>query len=466
MNQQQNQRQKQPSFRLTFLGAAGEVTGSCTLMDAADETLLVDCGMLQRHGARERQTARLIFRPPRIRAVLLTHAHLDHAGLLPWLCKHGFAGPIFATSGTRDLCQILLADSAHLQVEDAAYHRRKGVADAEPLYVPDDVVETMAHFVAIDYNMPFEPVPGLTAQFYDAGHILGAASIRLTRGERSLVFSGDIGPGGHPIIRDPSPPPSADAVVTEATYGDRRHPPLEQAVDELADAVNRAVERRGVVLMPVFAVGRAQSMLFELGKLMRAGRIPRLKIYLDSPLAIEAVEVFQRHRDYFDEETRALIAQGIRPIQFEQVCFCRTVEESKRLNDLREPAVIMAGSGMCTGGRIRHHLRNRLGNRQDTVIFVGYQAQGTLGRILLDGAERVKLFGQWVPVRASIVNISGFSAHADADGLLRWLQAIDGVSQVIINHAEPRAAQAHAGAVHRSLGLVPSIAELFETVAI
>ena len=453
-------------LRATFLGAAGEVTGSCTLLDFAGTSVLVDCGMLQSHGAHERQTTRLIFRPPRVRAVLLTHAHLDHSGLLPWLCKQGFAGPIFATPGTRDLCQILLADSAELQVEDAAYHRRKGMGQVEPLYTPDDIVETMAHFVAIDYRSPFEPLPGLEVEFFDAGHILGAASILLRTGNaKEIVFSGDIGPGGHPIIRDPDPPPAAETVITEATYGDRRHPPIEQAVDELAEAVNSAVELGGVVLMPVFAVGRAQSMLFELGQLMRAGRIPRMPIFLDSPLAIEAVEVFQRHREYFDRETNALIAQGIKPLQFREVCFCRTVADSKKLNDLRGPAVIMAGSGMCTGGRIRHHLRNRLSNPRDTVVFVGYQARGTLGRILLEGAERVKLFGEWIPVRARITKISGFSAHADADGLLHWLSQIRDTRRVIINHAEPEAAQAYAETIRSELGLKVSIAQLFETVS-
>ncbi|MBC7288262.1 MAG: MBL fold metallo-hydrolase [Armatimonadetes bacterium] len=452
--------------RVMFLGAAGEVTGSCTLVDAGGHTLLVDCGMLQGHGALERQVSRLIFRPAEVEAVLLTHAHLDHCGLLPWLCKHGFGGPIFATAGTRDLCQVILADSAHLQVEDAAYHTRKGLPSAEPLYVPEDVGQTMARFVAIDYRWPFEPAQGVEVEFFDAGHILGAASIAVSCGEASVVFSGDIGPRHHPLIRDPSPPSSAGTVVTEATYGDKQHPPLSEAVERLASTINEAVERGGVILMPVFAVGRCQTMLFELGRLMRAGKIPRLPVFLDSPLAIEAVAVFNRHKEYFDDATKALIAEGIDPLAFEGLHFCRTAEESKRLNDLRQPAIVMAGSGMCTGGRIRHHLRNRLGNHQDTVLFVGYQAAGTLGRLLVDGARQVKLFGEWVDVNARVVNIAGFSAHADAPGLLDWLANIRGVRRVLVDHAEPPAASAYATAVEGRLGVRPVIAKPFQLMSV
>lgn len=452
-------------MKATFLGAAGTVTGSCTLLETSAGAILIDCGMYQ--GRREaKQLSRFTHPLHRIRCVILTHAHIDHSGLLPWLCQHGFAGPVYATGGTRDLCQILLADSARLQQEEAAYRARKGHRVVEPLYTELDVVEAKARFVAIEYNWPFEPLPGLRAEFFDAGHILGAASVALDGDNRTVVFSGDVGRRGRPLIRDPQPPPAASTVVTEATYGDRLQPGPEEAADALASAVSAVAQRGGVCVIPVFAVGRAQGIIYELGELMRARRIPRMPVFLDSPLAIEALAVFERHKDYFDQDTMALLAQGIDPLAFAELHTCRTVDESKALNQLTEPAIILAGSGMCTGGRVRHHLRVRLPNPQDAVLFVGYQAHGTLGRILVEGVDRVKLYGEWVPVNAEIRVIEGFSAHADREELLAWLSQIDGVGKVLINHAEPEAAAAYAEAVRVRLGLPVEPVELLREYAL
>ncbi|MGD9519592.1 MAG: MBL fold metallo-hydrolase [Armatimonadota bacterium] len=449
-------------LQATFLGAAETVTGSCTLVKIEAGSFLVDCGLYQGEHEPD-QLKRLLFAPRRLEAVVLTHAHMDHSGLLPWLCAHGFAGPIFATSGTRDLCQIMLADSAKLQEEEAAYRARKGGKATVPLYRQSDVDATMSRFVAIEYQWPFEALPGATVEFHDAGHILGAASVRLSVADREVVFSGDIGPRGRPIVRDPLPPSHARTVITEATYGDRTHPGEDNAVEQLAEAVGRVSERQGVAIIPVFAVGRSQVIIYHLGELMRGGQLPDMPIFLDSPLAIEAMAVFQRHTEYFDQDTKVLYSQGVDPLSPPTLHYCRTVEDSKALNDLAGPAVILAGSGMCTGGRVRHHLRQRLGRDRDAVIFVGYQAQGTLGRILSDGVESVRLYGDWIPVRAEIVTIHGFSAHADQRGLLEWLQAIEGVEQVIINHAEEQPGKAYSDLVSRWTGAAPQIAQQFTT---
>jgi metallo-beta-lactamase family protein len=426
---------------LTFLGGAGTVTGSCCWAQTPAGCFLVDCGFFQ-GGHEGDQLPRMVFRPREIKAVVLTHAHLDHSGMLPWLCKSGFYGPIFATPGTRDLCQVMLADSAHLQLEEAQYQRKKGLEAREPLYTPEDIPETMSRFVAMDYGWPFQAAPDVQAEFYDAGHILGAASVRLTGDERQVVFSGDLGQGGRPIIRDPDPPPEAKTVVMEATYGDRVHQPYKESVEELRQAILRVAKRRGVIMIPVFAVGRSQNIIYELGDMFRNGKLPKMPVYLDSPLAIESVEVFRRHEEYFDDEAKALIAKGIDPLSFDGLHFCGTVDDSKALNNLAGPAIIMAGSGMCTGGRIRHHFFNRLADEKDAVIFVGFQAEGTLGRILTDGATQVKLQGEMISVRAEIINIEGFSAHADQTGLIGWLKHIKGVKRLFLNHAEPKAAEA------------------------
>lgn len=463
MSPSMSTKRRASGLQLTFFGAAGEVTGSCTLIEAGDTTLLVDCGLHQ-GGHETGQIDRFTFQPWQVQAVILTHAHLDHAGLLPWLCRSGFTGPVFATPGTRDVCQVLLTDSAKLQEEDAAYAERRGAKPHPPLYTRADVPEAMSRIVAVEYTWPFEVAPGVSAEFYEAGHILGAASVRLTFRRHEVIFSGDIGARGRPIVRDPQPPPHAHTVITEATYGDRLHPPISSSVDALAEAIRDIVERGGVAMVPVFAVGRTETILYELGALMRAGRIPPIPVYLDSPLALEAVAVLRRHLDYYDEEARALLSQGIDPLAFPSLHLVRTPEESRQLNDLAGPAIVLAGSGMCTGGRIRHHLRNRLPNPRDMVIFVGYQAAGTLGRILVEGAHEVKLYGEWVPVRAEVRSIEGFSAHADQNGLLAWLKAIEGVERVIINHAEPAAAAAYVETVAAAGLPRPTVASLGEVV--
>jgi metallo-beta-lactamase family protein len=423
-------------MQLSFHGADREVTGSCHLVETAGRRVLVDCGMYQ--GGRrlaEENAEDLGFDPGSVDFLLLTHAHLDHCGRLPLLVKRGFRGEIITTAASRELARVVLLDSAHLHEEDARHeaHRaaRHGHEEAvEPLYRVLDALNTFEHFGrTAPYDQALTLAPGLSATFVDAGHILGSASDNLRSEEagarRTVAFSGDIGNADRPLLRAPVTPAGAEAVVMETTYGDRLHKPLAPSVEELFQAVGETIGRGGNVVIPTFALERAQEVLFYLRLGIEQGRLPRtLQVYLDSPMAISATEIFERHPEGYDEDIARLFRSGKDPFLLPGLHFTRETSESKALNGMDGGAVIMAGSGMATGGRVLHHLRHNLWRRQASVILVGFAARGTLARMLVDGAETVQLFGEEVSVRAQVHTINGFSAHADRDELLAWHRAV------------------------------------------
>ncbi|WP_089980393.1 MBL fold metallo-hydrolase [Luteibacter sp. UNCMF331Sha3.1] len=411
---------------LTCHGAAGEVTGSCHLVACGEHQVLIDCGLFQGdRGSEARNAAGFVFDPGRIDAVLLTHAHLDHCGRLPLLVRNGFNGKIFATAATIELARIVLLDAATLQAEEAARDRMRGEATARPLYDVDDALHTFDFFHAIDYGSAVSVATGMTARFADAGHILGSASIALELVDgaiaRTIVFSGDIGNPGRPLLRDPVPAPEADYVVMESTYGDREHRSFAASVDELHGALDDTLRRRGNVVIPTFALERAQEVLHSVAKGMRSGRVMPAPVFLDSPMAISATEVFRRHPECLREPVST--APEHDPFQMPGLHLTRSTAESMALNTIHAGAVILAGAGMCNGGRVRHHLAHNLWSARSSVVFVGFAAAGTLARRIIDGARNVTLFGQEVPVRAQVWTINGFSAHADKPALLRWLGA-------------------------------------------
>lgn len=416
-------------MKITFLGAAQEVTGSCFLVETAHCRFLVDCGMVQgdRH-AFEKNRRLWPFDPRALDFVLLTHAHIDHSGLLPRLTALGFRGTVHATRATVDLLEPLLLDSAHIQENEWIRAQRSGRRHAagQLLYTVAQARDCLRQLRGRDYAAEFRPHPTVRARFQDAGHIIGSASIEVwvSDGEesRKIVFSGDIGPKGRPIVRDPTPIEDADYVLIESTYGNREHRPYEATLDELTGVVGDAIARgRGNVYVPAFALGRTQELLHVLIGLTRAGRLPRLDVYVDSPLADRITGITWKHYDYLDEEARALLACRACADQAIRLRFTQTPEESMALNRIRAGALIIASSGMAEAGRIRHHLRHGLPHASNAVVFVGYQGHGTLGRQLVDGARQVRLFDSVVPVRASIHTINGLSAHADRSGLLDWL---------------------------------------------
>lgn len=418
-------------MKLSFHGADQGVTGSCHLLECAGLKVLVDCGMYQGgHEIAEENARPFGFDPAEIDFLLLTHAHLDHCGRIPLLVREGFKGEIITTGASRDLAKLVLLDSAHLQEEEARrasrWAARWGVRPSKPLYTVADALWAMDFFGRrAAYGKPIQLGRGLQVRFIDAGHILGSAALVLELNERgkqrTVVFSGDLGNKGRPLLRAPTPPPKADYVVMETTYGDRRHKDLRHSVEELYTAVLDTLGRGGNVIIPTFALERAQELLYWLRKGVVDDRLPRhLPVFLDSPMAISATEIFRRHPEGFDARTHAELLHGEDPFAVPELRFTRETAESMALNNIEGGAVIMAGSGMCTGGRVRHHLKHHLWRRQSSIVFVGYAAAGTLARIIIDGADEVKLFGQPVKVRAKIYTIGGFSAHADRDELLAW----------------------------------------------
>jgi metallo-beta-lactamase family protein len=472
------------TMQLTFLGAAGEVTGSCYRIDTGagmgTTSFLVDCGMFQ--GDREALTknlAALDFDVSRLAFLLLTHAHIDHCGLLPRLVAKGFRGPIFCTPATHDLAAIMLMDSAHVQAKDAERalrHRERdrekgkvtGEAEETILYNSHDVERCMKQFRAIDYGVDFSPADGINARFRDAGHILGAASIEVwisqTGGvNRKIVFSGDIGERSRPILRDPDPPDSADVLLIESTYGDRDHKSLENTRAEFAQVIeDTLVKRHGNVIIPAFAVGRMQEVLYLIGQLVREGRIagPKggINVFVDSPLGRKATELTLKHHRILDDDVHAVFGamlgthgssgKGRTPA----VHFTESPEDSMAINRIESGAIIIAASGMCDAGRIRHHLRRRLNRDENTVVFTGYQAFGTLGRRIVDGAKTVRLFGEEIAVRARVETIGGLSAHAGQSGLLHWLSAFKTPPESVwLTHGEPRASTPFKAAIESRL---------------
>lgn len=418
-------------MRLTFYGATDTVTGSCFLLDTGKLRLLVDCGLFQgRKEIRKRNYEPFPFAPDSINLVLLTHAHIDHSGLLPKLVKHGFRGRILATRCTVELCRVLLPDSGSIQESEVAFKNRKakrsGQPQLSPIYTEDDAYRCLEYFAPVDYDRTITLADGVDCCFRDAGHILGSALIQVRvagpAGETKLVFSGDLGNQGKPFVRNPTSVLDADYLVMESTYGDRMHLPSEEAGREaLKRAIWNTYNKGGNLLIPAFAVERTQDFIYYIFTLDRNGELPPVDVWLDSPLAVAITRVFGRYPQCFDEETSNLVASGIDPLGAPHLKLARTVEESRALNESPGPNIIIAGSGMCDGGRIRHHLKHNLWRPESTVLFVGYQAEGTLGRYLVEGAQRVRLFGEDIMVKADIVNVNGFSAHADQKMLLEWV---------------------------------------------
>ncbi len=463
-------------MKLSFHGADRGVTGSCHLIECAGRRILIDCGLYQGGRALDEENAKPFgFDAADIDCVLLTHAHLDHCGRLPLLVKRGFQGEIVTTAASRELARLVMMDAAHLQEEEARRMNHGGerhgkhTQAAAPLYSILDAFHTMEFFGrAAVYGQPIELFPGIRATFVDAGHILGSASILLELEEpgrrRSVLFSGDLGNAGRPILRDPSTPPGgADIVVMETTYGDRLHKPFEPSVTEFYQAVNATFKRGGNVVIPSFALERAQELLYFLREGVEAGILPRsTQVYLDSPMAISATEIFERHHECYEAETAELFRRGRDPFRPPGLHFTRDTAESIAINRIGGGAVIMAGSGMCTGGRIKHHLENNLGREECSVIFVGYAATGTLARRIIDGAKTVRIYGEEMAVRAAIHTINGFSAHADQAELLAWHRKIGSPERTFLVHGEELAMAKFAERLAGSRVDMPTLNQVFE----
>ncbi len=415
---------------IEFLGAAREVTGSSILVRTGRANFLVDCGMFQGGAEADRKNARKFpIAPAAIDFVLSTHAHIDHSGLLPKIVHDGFRGPVYATAATADLLAVMLPDSGHIQEKEAEWQNRRreraGKRGAVPLYTEGDALAVLPRLSVVDYGGAVEPAFGVRARFLDAGHILGSAilSVTLRDGgrEREIVFTGDLGHRGLPIVRDPAPVERADVLVMESTYGNRVHKGMQDSIEEFVHAVSDTIGRKGGnVVIPAFAVGRTQDILFLLADLTRRGRLSGLTVYIDSPLAAEATRITMRHPECFDQESRDVFAWQSKNPGALKVVTTRTAEESMALNAIRGGAIILAGSGMCEAGRIKHHLKHNLWRKECSVVIVGFQAQGTLGRKIVDGARRVAIHGEEIAVAADVYTIGGLSAHADRDDLLQW----------------------------------------------
>lgn len=434
-------------MKVQFIGATHEVTGSCTLLEVGGKYYLVDCGMEQ--GMDVFQNVPLPVAPGNIDAVFLTHAHIDHSGMLPKLYKDGFRGPIYATRETCNLCNIMLRDSAHIQMSEAQWQSRKAQRAGEPMVQPiydmDDAQGAVQCFRPCEYSQILRVAEGIDLRFTDIGHLLGSACIELWLAEggeqRKIVFSGDVGNVDQPIINDPKPVAQTDYLVIESTYGDRLHDHPGDAVAELANALQRTFDRGGSVIIPSFAVGRTQEMLYAIREIKQKNMISGhdgFPVYVDSPLAVEATGIFlQCDLSCLDPETLSLVEQGINPLWFEGLQLSVTPDDSKAINEDHRPKVILSASGMCEAGRIRHHLKHNLWQPGNLILFVGYQGEGTLGRKLLEGAKEVRLFGEDIAVKAEIAALHGTSGHADQAGLLRWLEGFrDGPKQIYVNHGD------------------------------
>lgn len=454
-------------MRIRLFGAAGEVTGSCYLVETERARVLVEFGMHQGGGAAERRNRRI----PPIRArdldcVILTHAHIDHSGRLPLLNREDYPGEILATPATIDLCDILLKDAANIQQQDAERfsrrRSRRGGRIATPLFTTLDVEKILPRFRPLAYDEPREVAPGVTARFVDAGHILGSASLELTIAEggasKTVVFSADVGPRGAPLLRDPVTFERADLVFLESTYGDRDHRPTDETVDELLGILTGAQRTGGKVLIPAFAVGRTQQLIWFIGEALRNRRLDDVRVILDSPMAISATELYRRHRDLFDDESWTVIAGGDTPLSFPGLQIARTPEESMAINRMDGGVVVISASGMMNGGRILHHLKHGLWREQTHLVVVGYQAQGTIGRRIVDGAGVVKIMGDPIRVKAQVHTLGGFSAHAGQTQLVEWLAPMAPSSpRVVLTHGEDPPRRALAERIKADLGLASEL---------
>ena len=459
-------------MRLTCWGAAGEVTGSMHLLEIGPKRILLDCGMFQgrREEARKKnENFPLDFHD--IDAVVLSHAHIDHTGRLPLLVKKGYAGPIFCTSATRDLCSVMLPDSGFIQEKDFEFLQKRGHDHlAEPLYTAADATRVVDSMMSLPYDRPLDIAPGIRLTYTDAGHMLGSASVVLdvdaAGAKKRLVFSGDIGRWGLPIIRDPKPPKGpADVLIVESTYANKVHESVVEAQGMLANYVNKVAKRGGKIFIPAFAIERAQELIYELHSLARDNAIPKIPIYVDSPLAVNATDVFRLHPEAFDVSER-LVRETDDLFRFPMVKYVRSVEESKALNGLRGPAIIIAASGMAESGRILHHLRNGIGDSRNLVLIVGFQASYTLGHHLQEGAKEVRIYGEMVPCRAEVATIGGYSGHADRNELKAWVQGLEATpKRAFTVHGETEQLQAMAGLL-QELGIkqvdVPGLGQPFD----
>jgi len=463
--------------KITFFGAVGTVTGSKYLVEAGGKRLLVDCGLFQ--GAKaltQRNWDRLPIDPATIDWIVLTHAHIDHTGYLPRVVRDGFRGPIYANAATRELCELLLVDSAHLQEEDALYATKKGYSShkpALPLYTVANAQAALTRFQEIPREDPFTISPQFTVKPTDAGHILGSSSLQITITENGkssvVVFSGDVGRYNQPILNDPEPIAKADYILCESTYGDRDHP-KDSPYDAIAAIVNRVVKRGGAIVIPAFAVGRTQTLMYILRQLEERQQIPKLPTYIDSPMAISVTGLYVRHKeDHSLQFTREEQTGNRDPLNVHEVHMTRTPQESKQINSVVTPCIILSASGMCTGGRILHHLARRLPDAKNAIILAGYQGDGTLGRHLQEGAKIARIHGQDIPVRAEITEVSQFSAHADRGELIRWLSGFTAPpKQLYLVHGDPPAAQAFRGTVQQQLHwpvTVPAYQDSFDPLA-
>lgn len=452
-------------MKITFHGAAQTVTGSRHLLEVNGRRLLLDCGLYQ--GKREEAKIRnhdLRFDPATVDAVILSHAHIDHCGNLPSLPKLGYGGPIYATLATRDLCEHMLKDSARIQESDVEFFNKKArqkgqPADAEALYTEEDAAAALELFRTRPLNQPFEVLPGVQATFYEAGHMLGSTMIVLDVEERGgrkfrFAFSGDIGRQGLPILRDPTFLQDVDYCIMESTYGTKTHRPPSEASVEFRQMVKETVGQGGKIIVPAFAVGRSQEVVYELHKMIKAHEIPALPVFVDSPLAVNASDVYKRHAELFDEETQKLLRSEGDAFGFDSLKYTRSVEESKAINDVRGACVIISASGMAENGRILHHLKNNIENPRNTILIVSWQAPHTLGRRLADREPEVKIFGEWYNLRANVATINGMSGHAGRDLLIQWASALKPrVKNIFLVHGEPESSAALKAALETEAGL-------------
>jgi len=450
-------------MKIKFLGASQNVTGSRFLLENENHRVLIDCGLFQERAFRFRNWEDFPVPPSSIDAVILTHAHLDHCGYLPKLVREGFRGNIFCTPPTMEIAKIVLLDSAKLQEEDAAFKKkrhekegRKGPYPEVPLYTIEDARNVFPHFTTFPYGREFEITPEIKATFHDAGHILGSAIIELKgkdrEKEKTIIFSGDIGRWDKPVLCNPTTFQEADYVVMESTYGNRQHEEQEVSREKLQEIIVETRQKGGNVVVPAFAIERTQELLYYLSELLKEDKIPHLLVFLDSPMAIDVTEVFRKHAEYLNPETKAFLNRKESPFNFSLLKLTRSTEESKAINHIKGTSIIIAGSGMCTGGRVKHHLRNNITRPESTILFVGYQAKGTLGREILEKKEKVRIHGEIYPVQARIEKINGFSAHADKNELLKWASSFKNIrGKIFVVHGEEEASQDFARLLEENL---------------
>ncbi|MCG2815753.1 MAG: MBL fold metallo-hydrolase [Candidatus Aminicenantes bacterium] len=462
-------------MNITFIGACRQITGSCYLLESEDSRVVIDCGLYQERDYLGRNWKPFPFDPGDVDALILTHAHLDHSGLTPKFVRDGFGGKIYVTRPTADLIPIVLLDAAHIQEEDAAYKKKRhkkenrtGPYPEIPLYTKEDAEKSLLQIESVPYKEKVDIGRDLSFRFFDAGHILGSSMVEMTfrsnGKETTIVFSGDIGQMDKPLVKDPSFFDRADWIVMESLYGDRVHEDPMDIETMLQSIINQTVASNGNILIPTFAIERAQEVMFYLNMLVREDKIPYMMMFLDSPMAVNVTEVFKKHRQSLDREAKVLFETGESPFSFPGLKLIRSVAESKAINNIRGSCLIMAGSGMCTGGRIKHHLVHNINDPDATILFVGYQAHGTLGRLILEGKESVRIHGRPYPVRARIEAIHGFSAHADRNGLFQWVSHLKrGPKTVFLTHGDPEAASALASRLQKEKGWKTEIPEYLAT---